>query len=114
MRLYLRFTGSADFFATDPYRVQYITAPSDGLDACVSNPSHPLWPECHTVVLYDTNGWAAGLSPDPLSDTWLQATPNFARENLRQLHSRWPTKKMVRQIISKPQFHIAKLINAIG
>ncbi|KAF9471973.1 glycoside hydrolase family 1 protein [Pholiota conissans] len=86
--------GSADFFATDPYRVQYIAAPDDGLAACVSNTSHPLWPECHTVVLVDTNGWAAGLSPDPLSDTWLQATPNFVRQNLKELHTRWPSKKM--------------------
>ncbi|KAF8188980.1 glycoside hydrolase superfamily [Pholiota molesta] len=86
--------GSADFFATDAYRVQYITAPADGLAACVANTSHPLWPECHTPVLFDTHGWAAGLSPDPASDAWLQATPNFVRQNLQQLHTRWPSKKM--------------------
>ncbi|KAF9466012.1 glycoside hydrolase superfamily [Collybia nuda] len=87
--------GSADFFATDPYRTQWIAAPPDGIDACVKNTSHSMWPECHSVVLVDSNaGWAAGLNPDPLSDTWLQATPNFLRESLRQLQKRWPTKKM--------------------
>ncbi|KAF8882139.1 glycoside hydrolase superfamily [Infundibulicybe gibba] len=87
--------GSADFFAIDAYRTQFISAPLDGLASCVSNTSHPLWPECHTVVLFDSNaGWAAGPSPDPLSDDWLQATPNTLRESLRALQTRWPTKKM--------------------
>ncbi|KDR83279.1 hypothetical protein GALMADRAFT_152200 [Galerina marginata CBS 339.88] len=86
--------GSGDFFAIDPYRTQYIAAPPDGLAACVSNTSHPMWPECHSTVLFDSNaGWAAGLSPDPLS-SWLQATPNFVRQSLGELHTRWPTKKM--------------------
>ncbi|KAF8964495.1 glycoside hydrolase family 1 protein [Flammula alnicola] len=86
--------GSADFFAIDSYRTQFIAAPPDGLAACISNTSHPLWPECHSVVLVDPNGWAAGISPDPLSDSWLQATPNFLRQSLRDLQARWPTKKM--------------------
>ncbi|KAJ7176777.1 glycoside hydrolase superfamily [Mycena filopes] len=87
--------GSADFFAIDSYREQFIAAPPDGLDACVSNSSHPLWPECHSVVLFDSNaGWAAGISPDPLSDSWLQATPNTLRSFLKGLQTRWPTKKM--------------------
>ncbi|KAF5370941.1 hypothetical protein D9615_009790 [Tricholomella constricta] len=46
-------------------------------------------------MLFDSNaGWAAGPSPDPLSEAWLQATPNFLRESLRELQKRWPTKKM--------------------
>ncbi|KAJ7097624.1 glycoside hydrolase superfamily [Mycena epipterygia] len=87
--------GSADFFAIDSYREQWISAPLDGLDACVSNTSHPLWPECHSPVLFDSNaGWAAGISPDPLSDSWLQATPNTLRTYLQGVHTRWPTTKM--------------------
>lgn len=87
--------GSADFFAIDSYREQWVAAPSDGLDACVGNVSHPLWPECHTVVLFDSNaGWAAGISPDPLSESWLQATPNTLRGFYKGLQTRWPTKKM--------------------
>ncbi|KAJ7613021.1 glycoside hydrolase superfamily [Roridomyces roridus] len=87
--------GSADFFAIDSYRESWIAAPDDGLAACVGNMSHPLWPECHSVVLFDSNaGWAAGISPDPLSETWLQATPNTLRSYLKDLQTRWPTKKM--------------------
>ncbi|KAG5653222.1 hypothetical protein H0H81_001699 [Sphagnurus paluster] len=88
--------GSADFFAIDAYRSQWIKAPADGLAGCIKNSSHPAWPECHTPVLYDSNsGWAAGPSPDPLSDEWLQATPNTLRQSLRELQKRWPTKKLV-------------------
>jgi len=87
--------GSADFYAIDSYREQFIAAPLDvGIDGCVSNMSHPLWPECHSVVLFDSNaGWAAGVSPDPLTD-WLQATPNTLRTYLKALQTRWPSKKM--------------------
>ncbi|KDR79471.1 hypothetical protein GALMADRAFT_223675 [Galerina marginata CBS 339.88] len=87
--------GSGDFFAIDPYRNMFVAAPTDGIAACVSNTSHPLWPECHTTVLFDSNaGWAGGLSPDPASDSWLQAQPNNLRQLLRDLQTRWPTKKM--------------------
>ncbi|KAF7324651.1 Glycoside hydrolase family 1 protein [Mycena kentingensis (nom. inval.)] len=91
--------GSADFFAIDSYREQYIAAPLDagGLAGCLNDTAHPLWPECHQVVLFDSNpngGWAKGISPDPLSDSWLQATPNTLRTFLKGLQERWPTKKM--------------------
>ncbi|KAF9560791.1 glycoside hydrolase [Agrocybe pediades] len=87
--------GSADFFAIDPYRTLYIRAPLDGLAACVSNTSHPLWPQCNEPVLFDSNaGWAIGVTPDPASQDWLQATPNFVRQSLKDLHTRWPSKKM--------------------
>ncbi|TFK70266.1 glycoside hydrolase [Pluteus cervinus] len=86
--------GSADFYAIDPYRTQYITAPSGGIKACVSDPSHELWPSCNTPVQYDSNaGWAAGWTPDPLMD-WLQATPNFLVDSLKELKRRWPYKKI--------------------
>ncbi|KAF7303850.1 Glycoside hydrolase family 1 protein [Mycena indigotica] len=88
--------GSADFFAIDSYREQFVSAPLDdgGIAGCIHNTTHPLWPECHSVVLFDSNaGWAAGISPDPLS-SWLQATPNTLRSFLKGLQERWPTKKM--------------------
>ncbi|EIM91310.1 glycoside hydrolase family 1 protein [Stereum hirsutum FP-91666 SS1] len=87
--------GAADFFAIDPYRTQYIVAPEDGLVACVNNMSHPLWPQCNTPVMYDSNaGWAVGPSPDPLSNSWLQATPQFVRSSFKQLRERWNFTKM--------------------
>ncbi|KAL0578183.1 hypothetical protein V5O48_003814 [Marasmius crinis-equi] len=85
--------GSADFFAIDSYRTQRIAAPDDGLEACLNDTSHPLWPSCNQVVNFDENGWANGVSADPAAD-WLQATPNLLRQSLRELQERWPTKKM--------------------
>ncbi|KAF8656651.1 hypothetical protein AX16_002456 [Volvariella volvacea WC 439] len=86
--------GTADFYAIDAYRTQWVRAPPDGLKACVRNPSHPLWPTCNTPVEFDSGaGWAAGPSPDPRTN-WLQATPQFLRESLKELLRRWPSKKL--------------------
>ncbi|KII90092.1 glycoside hydrolase family 1 protein [Plicaturopsis crispa FD-325 SS-3] len=88
--------GSADFFAIDAYRSQWLTEPDTGLDACKaahSTDEDPNWPECSTAVLYDTNNWAAGPSADPRS-TWDQPTPQMLRYALGQLHKRWPAPKM--------------------
>ncbi|SJL09064.1 related to beta-glucosidase [Armillaria ostoyae] len=86
--------GSADFYAIDCYRSQFIRAPPEGIDACVANTSHPLWPVCNDPVFYDSGyGWAEGPSADPLS-SWLQATPVNVRGELNELHKRWPTNKL--------------------
>lgn len=92
----LSFAGTADFYAIDDYRDQYIAAPLDGLAACLNNVSHPLWPQCNQLMQYDVNGWSVGPNPDPDSISWLQATPQNLRYSLRELQSRWPTNKMVR------------------
>ncbi|KAH7925162.1 glycoside hydrolase [Leucogyrophana mollusca] len=87
--------GSADFFAIDAYASQYIAAPASGISSCAANMSDPAWPACNSVMLYDSNaGWAVGPSPDPASDSWLQATPQMLRGYLKQLQERWPTDKM--------------------
>ncbi|KXN92057.1 Beta-glucosidase 1A [Leucoagaricus sp. SymC.cos] len=87
--------GSADFFAIDAYRTSWVVALDDGIVACLNNTEHPLWPECQDVRLFDSSGgWAGGPNPDPLAESWLQATPQFLRQSLRELQSRWPTKKM--------------------
>ncbi|KAK0443127.1 glycoside hydrolase superfamily [Desarmillaria tabescens] len=86
--------GSADFFAIDSYRSQWVRAPEEGIDACVANTSHPLWPVCNEPVLFDSDyGWAIGPAADPLA-TWLQATPVAVRTLLKGLHSRWPSNKL--------------------
>ncbi|PBK89554.1 glycoside hydrolase [Armillaria gallica] len=86
--------GSADFYAIDCYRSQFIRAPPEGIDACVANTSHPLWPVCNDPVFYDSGyGWAVGPSADPLA-SWLQATPVNVRAELQELHKRWPTNKI--------------------
>lgn len=87
--------GTADFYAIDAYRTSWVIAPDDGIEACLGDTSHPLWPECHDIRKFDSmGGWAGGPEPDPLSEAWLQATPQFLRQSLRELQSRWPTKKM--------------------
>ncbi|KAJ8507773.1 hypothetical protein ONZ45_g9889 [Pleurotus djamor] len=86
--------GTADFYAIDAYRTQWTSAPPEGIDSCIQDVSHPLWPGCNTPVLFDSHaGWAAGPSPDPLSG-WLQATPGFLRDSLKELQKRWPTNKI--------------------
>jgi len=87
--------GSADFFATDAYRTSWVVAPDVGIEACLNDMSHPLWPECQDIRLLDSSaGWAAGPNPDPASESWLQATPQFLRSSLKDMQKRWPTKKM--------------------
>ena len=87
--------GTADFFAIDAYTVDYSTAPPNGIAACVANTSDPNWPVCSISPQYDTNNWGIGPYADPGSP-WLAATPGFVRYELQQLHSRWPTNKLVR------------------
>lgn len=88
-------TGSADFFAIDSYRNLYVAAPLDGLNACLTNASHPLWPACNMPMFVDPDGWAAGISPDPLTQDWALYTPNTMRALLKDLQRMWPTKKIV-------------------
>ncbi|KAK7054359.1 hypothetical protein VNI00_003553 [Paramarasmius palmivorus] len=86
--------GSADFYAIDSYRSEFVAAPDDGIEACVSNPSHRNWPTCFSGRPFDSGaGWAVGPSSDP-GASWLTATPNRMRPYLGELQRRWPTKKM--------------------
>ena len=49
------------------------------------------------MALFDSGaGWAGGPNPDPAAEVWLQATPQFLGSSLKELQSRWPTKKMVK------------------
>ncbi|KAK0451430.1 glycoside hydrolase superfamily [Desarmillaria tabescens] len=85
--------GSADFFAIDPYFSLWIKAPEGGIDACVANTSHPLWPVCNEPAYFDSDyGWAAGPVADPVA--LLQATPVAIRALLKEVHSRWPSNKL--------------------
>ena len=87
--------GSADFFAIDLYTTQYITAPPEGISACVSDPNNPLWPSCVQSMEFDVNGWAIGPSADPVGSPWLISSPQFLRQTLKDIYKRWPSKEMV-------------------
>ncbi|KIK58329.1 glycoside hydrolase family 1 protein [Collybiopsis luxurians FD-317 M1] len=87
--------GTADFFAMDAYRTYWNAAPPEGIDACASNTSDPLWPSCNLEVMFDFNtGWSSGPASDPLTP-WLQATPQFLRPSFIQYHKRWPSPKII-------------------
>ncbi|KAK0216802.1 glycoside hydrolase superfamily [Armillaria fumosa] len=86
--------GSADFFAIDTYFSLWVKAPDTGIDACVANLSHPLWPVCNEPGYFDSGyGWPAGPVGDPVALP-LQAAPVAIRALLKGLHSRWPSNKL--------------------
>ncbi|THU85114.1 glycoside hydrolase [Dendrothele bispora CBS 962.96] len=87
--------GTADFFAIDCYRQQYISAPDNGLEACLSNTSDPNWPRCNVVQTFDSNaGWNIGAFSSP-GTPWLEDTSRFLRGYLKDLQARWPTNKII-------------------
>ncbi|KAF5340463.1 hypothetical protein D9758_013571 [Tetrapyrgos nigripes] len=87
--------GTADFFAIDCYRQQYISAPPNGLENCLSNISDPLWPKCNVVQTFDSNaGWNIGAFSSP-GTSWLEDTSRFLRGYLKDVQARWPTHKMI-------------------
>ncbi|KAK0234942.1 glycoside hydrolase superfamily [Armillaria nabsnona] len=86
--------GSADFYAIDAYHTVWVKAPDDGIDACVTNTSHPLWPGCNEYVYFDSDyGWSAGPAAGPQAYS-VEATPVPIRTMLKDIHSRWPSNKM--------------------
>lgn len=46
--------GSADFYAHDAYTAHFYFAPDSGIDACVSNASHPLYPTWYAHYILTT------------------------------------------------------------
>ena len=91
----LSLPGSADFFAIDLYRSTWIAAPPNGIDACVANSSDVNWPACNVEMLYNSEtNWPVGIAADN-PDSWLFATPQNVRYELKQMQKRWPTNKIV-------------------
>lgn len=87
--------GSADFFAVDLYRSLWVAAPENGIAACVGNSSDPNWPTCYLQMTYDSEtGWPIGIAATQ-SATWLWATPQRVRFELKEMKRRWPYDKIV-------------------
>lgn len=53
--------GTVDFWAFDPYVAQFAYPPEGGIEACVANPSDPLWPQCVATGTTQLNGWLMGI-----------------------------------------------------
>ncbi|KAL5523033.1 hypothetical protein ACEPAF_1300 [Sanghuangporus sanghuang] len=86
--------GSADFFAIDLYRSVFVAAPENGIVACVANSSDPNWPVCNVQMTYDAaTGWPVGIAATE-STTWLFATPQNVRSELKEMRRRWPYNKI--------------------
>lgn len=74
----------------------WISAPDNGISACVANSSDPNWPACNVQRLYDaTTGWPVGIAAEQTAP-WLVATPQNVRFELKELKRRWPYDKIVR------------------
>ena len=88
-------SGSADFFAIDLYVSAWTAAPPNGIDACVANSNDVNWPACNVQVLYNSEtNWPVGIAAENAA-SWLLATPQNARYELKEIQKRWPSEKIV-------------------
>jgi beta-glucosidase/6-phospho-beta-glucosidase/beta-galactosidase len=85
--------GSADFYAHDAYSAQFYMAPDAGLDSCVGNDTHPLYPTCaNTTYNYsdEDGGWVVGPAADPGSP-WLHKATDWVPAFLKYMQDTWVT-----------------------
>ncbi|KAF3054002.1 hypothetical protein E8E11_006067 [Didymella keratinophila] len=76
--------GSCDFYAIDPYSSFLAFEVPGGLDACVSNRSHPSFPDCAGSASLAPNGFPVGPAADP-SMSWLYSAPSGVRRFLKHI-----------------------------
>ena len=85
--------GSADFYAHDAYSAQFYMAPESGLEACIGNETHPLYPTCadstYTYFAED-GGWVVGPAADPGSP-WLHKATDWVPAFLKYMQDTWVT-----------------------
>jgi len=73
--------GTADFLAIDPYSSTVISSPPDGIAACASNRSDPLYPYCVVQSAITSTGWNIGYR----SESYVYITPTYLRTYLNYL-----------------------------
>lgn len=78
--------GSCDFYAIDPYSSFSAYEVKGGLEACVSNSSHPSYPECAGSNSLSPIGFPLGPAADPTMD-WLYSAPSGVRKYLKHITS---------------------------
>ncbi|KAF2143393.1 glycoside hydrolase family 1 protein [Aplosporella prunicola CBS 121167] len=84
--------GSADFFAHDAYTSNFVFAPDSGIEACVADPSHELYPGCYNESFsYNSEGgnWAIGAASDPLTTEWLYSAVDWVPRFLHYIQDTW-------------------------
>ena len=94
--------GSADFLAVDLYYSTWISAPDNGIAACLEDPTDPNWPACYVARQYDAaTGWPVGIAGELFA-----ATPQNVRHDLKEIHTRWPSPKIVSTLfVLRKVFH---------
>ncbi|PSN75038.1 glycoside hydrolase [Corynespora cassiicola Philippines] len=81
--------GTADIYAHDAYTSDFIMAPDSGIDACTSNATHTLFPQCYnTTKLYANNYWAIGPAGDP-GTPWLNQATDWVPAFLHYMQDTW-------------------------
>ncbi|KAF2183675.1 glycoside hydrolase family 1 protein [Zopfia rhizophila CBS 207.26] len=80
---------TSDIFAHDAYTSDFIMAPDTGIDACLSNTTHDLYPACYnTTKVYSNGYWAIGPASDPGSP-WLNKATDWVPAFLRYMQDTW-------------------------
>ncbi|KAH6664413.1 beta-glucosidase [Halenospora varia] len=69
---------SIDFWAFDPYVAQFASPAPGGIEACATNSSNPLWPQCVTLTNVQADGWLMGAS----SNAYAYIAPQYVRQQL--------------------------------
>jgi beta-glucosidase len=81
--------GTSDIFAHDAYTSDFVMAPDSGIEACVANSSHELYPGCYnTTKLYAGDYWAIGPAGDP-GTPWLNKATDWVPAFLRYMQDTW-------------------------
>lgn len=73
--------GTADFLGIDPYTATVVSQPSNGIAACASNTTDPLFPYCVVESTLTTTGWNIGYR----SQSYVYITPTYLRTYLNYL-----------------------------
>lgn len=74
--------GSCDFYAIDAYSSFTVSADVEGgMDACITNSSHPEWPECTRGNRVGPSGYRLAPAADPRAE-WLVNAPVGVRRFL--------------------------------
>ncbi|KAJ0120215.1 beta-glucosidase [Diaporthe amygdali] len=70
--------GTCDFYALDAYISQFASPAPEGISACASNTSDPLFPTCATLSNTQLNGWTMGAR----SNAYSYIAPQYVRQQL--------------------------------
>jgi beta-glucosidase/6-phospho-beta-glucosidase/beta-galactosidase len=103
--------GTADIWSFDPYTAGFATSPPGGIDACASNTSHPLWPNCVVSTNVQSDGWLNGQA----SMTSPYIAPQYVRQQFGYVWNTFKPKGMVPRLSATnfpTDFHLTAIVVA--